>query len=188
MQARVDSGHVGLDTQGAWSGRPPELEAGLSAEERRRRLQLAWEERPDIRRAIAAATAIVDAGGTHDRTRDAADFLVAQTFREPDTARHMLRGARALVAHVPDYERWTRVLAQMDARRFYMPSTGESSAPELDRFFEELASGSENRTVQAMAWCYAAAGLMRSINAALLEAGERDAMRGSSVRSRRRPG
>ena len=96
-----------------------------------------------MRRAVAAATAIVDAGGTHDRTREAADFLVAQTFREPDAARHMLREARALVAHVLDYERWTRVLAQMDTRRFYGP-TGESSAPDLDRFFEELASGSEN--------------------------------------------
>ena len=169
-----------LDTQGAWSGRPPELEAGLSAEERRRRLQEAWDERPDIRRAIAAATAIVDAGGTHDRTRDAADFLVAQTFREPDAARHMLRGARALVAHVPDYERWTRILAQMDAWRFYGPD-GESSAPDLDRFFEELASGSENPTVRAMARYYAAAGLMRSINAALLEAGERDARRQRAI-------
>ena len=169
-----------LDTQGAWSGRPPELEAGLSAEERRRRLQEAWDERPDIRRAIAAATAIVDAGGTHDRTRDAADFLVAQTFREPDAARHMLRGARALVAHVPDYERWTRVLAQMDARRFYGPA-GESSAPDLDRFFEELASGSENPTERAMARYYAASGRMQSINAALLEAGERDARRQRAI-------
>ena len=169
-----------LDTQGAWSGRPPELEAGLSAEERRRRLQEAWDERPDIRRAIAAATAIVDAGGTHDRTRDAADFLVAQTFREPDAARHMLRGARALVAHVPDYERWTRVLAQMDARRFY-GAAGESSAPDLDRFFEELASSSENPTVRAMARYYAAAGLMQSINAALLETGERDPRRQRAI-------
>ena len=136
-----------LDAQGAWSGRPPELEAGLSAEERRRRLQEAWDERPDIRRAIAAATAIVDAGGTHDRTRDAADFLVAQTFREPDAARHMVRGARALVAHVPDYERWPRVLARMDGRRFY-GFTGESSAPDLDRFFEELASGAADPVVR----------------------------------------
>ena len=170
-----------LDTQGAWSGRPPELEAGLSAEERRRRLQKAWDERPDIRRAIAAATAIVDAGDTHDRTRDAADFLVAQTFREPDAARHMLRGARALVAHVPDYERWTRVLAQMDAGRFYVPPTGESSAPDMDRFFEELGSGSENPTVRAMSRYYVAAGRMRSINAALLEAGERDARQQRAV-------
>ncbi len=169
-----------LDTQSAWSGRPPELEAGLSAEERRRRLQEAWDERPDIRRAIAAATAIVDAGGTHDRTRDAADFLVAQTFREPDAARHMLRGARALVTHVPDYERWTRILAQMDAWRFYGPA-GESSAPSLDRFFEELASGSDNPTVRAMARYYAAAGLMQSINAALLEVGERDARRQRAI-------
>ena len=88
-----------LDAQGAWSGRAPELEAGLPAEERRRRLQEAWDERPDVRRAIAAATAIVDAGGTHDRTRDAADLLVSQTFREPDAARHMVRGARALAAY-----------------------------------------------------------------------------------------
>ena len=169
-----------LDTQGAWSGRPPELDAGLSAEERRRRLQEAWDERPDIRRAIAAATVIVDAGGTHDRTREAADFLVAQTFREPDAARHMLRGARALAAHVPDYERWTRVLAQMDARRFYGPA-GESSAPDLDRFFEELASGSENPTVRAMARYYVAAGRMQSINAARLEAEERDARRQRAI-------
>ena len=169
-----------LATQAAWSGRPPELEAGLSAEERRRRLQAAWDERPDIRRAIAAATAIVDAGRTHDRTRDAADFLVAQTFREPDAVRHMLRGARALIAHLPDYERWTRVLAQMDARRFY-GAAGESSAPDLDRFFEELASSSENPTVRAMARYYAAAGLMQSINAALLETGERDPRRQRAI-------
>ncbi len=169
-----------LDAQGAWSGRPPELEAGLSAEERRRRLQEAWDERPDIRRAIAAATAIVDAGGTHDRTRDAADFLVAQTFREPDAARHMVRGARALVAHVPDYERWPRVLARMDGRRFYGFS-GESSAPDLDRFFEELASGAADPVVRAMARYYVAAGLMQSINAARLEAAERDAKRQRAI-------
>ena len=169
-----------LDTQGAWSGRPPELDAGLSAEERRRRLQEAWEERPDVRRAIAAATAIVDAGGTHDRTRDAADFLVTQTFGEPDAARHMLRGARALVAHVPNYERWPRVLAQMDARRFYGPA-GDSSAPDLDRFFEELAAGAGNPAVGAMARYYAAAGLMQSVNAARLEAEERDARRQRAI-------
>ena len=169
-----------LDAQGAWSGRPPELETGLSAAERRRRLQEAWDERPDIRRAIAAATAIVDAGGTHDRTRDAADFLVAQTFREPDAARHMVRGARALVAHVPDYERWPRVLARMDGRRFYGFS-GESSAPDLDRFFEELASGAADPVVRAMARYYVAAGLMQSINAARLESAERDAKRQRAI-------
>ena len=169
-----------IDAQGAWSGRPPELEAGLSAEERRRRLQEAWDERPDIRRAIAAATAIVDAGGTHDRTRGAADFLVAQTFREPDAARHMVRGARALVAHVPDYERWPRVLARMDGRRSYGFS-GESSAPDLDRFFEELASGAAEPVVGAMARYYVAAGLMQSINAARLEAAERDAKRQRAI-------
>ena len=169
-----------LDAQSASTGRPPELEAGLSAEERRRRLQEAWDARPDIRRAIAAATAIVDAGGTHDRTRDAADFLVAQTFREPDAARHMVRGARALVAHVPDYERWPRVLSQMDGRRFY-GFTGESSAPDLDRFFEELASGAADPVVRAMARYYAAAGLMQSINAPRLEAAERDARRQRAI-------
>ena len=169
-----------LDAQGAWSGRPPELEAGLPADERRRRLQEAWDERPDIRRAIAAATAIVDAGGTHDRTRDAADFLVAQTFREPDAARHMVRGARALAAHVPDYERWPRVLARMDGRRFY-GFTGESLAPDLDRFFEELAAGAADPVVRAMARYYVAAGLMQSIDAARLEAAERDARRQRAI-------
>ena len=167
-----------LDAQ--WSGRAPEREAGLPADERRRRLQEAWDERPDIRRAIAAATALVDAGGTHDRTTEAAEFLVTQTFREPDAERHMVRGARALAAHVPEYERWPRVLAQMDGRRFY-GFTGESSTPDLDRFFEELASGAADPVVRAMARYYVAFGLMQSINAGRLEAAERDAKRQRAI-------
>ena len=47
--------------------------AGLSDEERNRRFQDAFAERPDIRPAIAAANAIVDAGGVHDKTMEAAE-------------------------------------------------------------------------------------------------------------------
>ena len=154
-----------LDTQGAWSGRLPELEAGLSAEERRRRLQEAWDERPDIRRAIAAATANRGCRGharPNERRRGLSRCAGRSVSRTPRGT--CSEGRVRSVAHVPDYERWTRVLAQMDARRFYGPA-GESWAPDLDRFFEELASGSENPTVRAMARYYAAAGLMQSISA-----------------------
>ena len=84
-----------FDLQSAWRERTSGIAmAGLSAEERNRRLQDAFAERPDIRPAIAAATAIVDVGATHDRTTEAAEFLVMQTFTEPDADRHISRERR----------------------------------------------------------------------------------------------
>lgn len=60
----------------------------------------------DIRPAIAAATAILDAGGAHDKTMEAAEFLVMQTVSEPDADRHISRGAHVLLARAPDDDRW----------------------------------------------------------------------------------
>ena len=165
-----------LDRQSAWRERTSGIAmAGLSADERTRRFQDAFAERPNIRPAIAAATAIVDAGA-HDRTREAAEFLVMQTLTEPDADQHMSKGAQALLAEAPDDERWPTILMQMDARRFY-GSDGESSTRGIDRFFEELASAAESPALRATARYYAAAGLMRSANGALLGEEERDGRR-----------
>ena len=63
-----------LDLQSAWRERTSGIAmAGLSAEERNRRLQDAFAERPDIRPA---------------------EFLVMQTFTEPDADRHISRERR----------------------------------------------------------------------------------------------
>ena len=139
-----------LDRQNAWGQRTRGIgRAGLSPEERDRRFQEAFAERPDIRPAIAAATAIVDAGGAHDKTTEAAEFLVLQTFGEPDADRHMSKGAQVLVAREPYDEHWPSILMRMDGRRrFYRPDGG-SSARGIDRFFEETASGAESPVLRA---------------------------------------
>ena len=157
-----------LDRQRAWRERVRGMATvGLSAEERERRFREALDERPTIRPAIAAATAIVDAGGAHDKTTEAAEFLVMRTGGEPDADEHMYKGAHVLLARAPHGERWPTILMQMDARRFYAPD-GRSSAPGVDEFFDEMASGAESRTLRATARYYVAAGLMRSANAPLL--------------------
>ena len=167
-----------LDQRRAWRERTSGIAmAGLSAEERNRRLQDAFAERPDIRPAIAAATAIVDAGATHDRTTEAAEFLVMQTFTEPDADRHIYKGAQALAARAPHDDRWPVILMQMDARRRFYAHNGESSAPGIDRFFEEMASRAESPALRATARYYVAAGLMRSANGRMLGEEGRDGRR-----------
>ena len=166
-----------LDQRSAWRERTRGISvAGLTAEERNLRFLDAFNERPDIRPAIAAATAIVDAGGAHDRTTEAAEFLVMQTFTEPDAHRHMYKGARVLIDRSPHDERWPAMLTQMDARRHYL-SDGGSSAPDVDRLFEELAADAENPVLRATARYYLAAGLMRSANGEMLGEEGRDGRR-----------
>ena len=166
-----------LDRQNAWGQRTRGIGmAGLSPEERDRRFQEAVAERPDIRLAIAAATVIVDAGGAHDKTTEAAEFLVMQTFGEPDADQHMYKGAQVLVAREPHDERWPSILMRMDGRRFYGPDGG-SSARGIDRFFEETASGAESPVFRATARYYVAAGLMRSANGRMLGEEKRDERR-----------
>ncbi|MXY25869.1 MAG: redoxin domain-containing protein [Acidobacteria bacterium] len=162
-----------LDLQNAWSQRMGEIAAGLPAEERNARIMEAFADRPDIRPAIAAATAIIDAGGDHDRVTEAAEFLVIRTVGEPDAGQHMARGAQALLAHAPNSRRWPAILRQMDARRFHMPD-GRSSTPDIDRFFEEAAADAESPSLRAMAQYYVASGFMRSANALRLDEEQRN--------------
>ena len=165
-----------LDLQNAWSRRMGEMAANLSAEEREQRIMEAFADRPDIRPAIAAATAIIDAGGDHNRVAEAAEFLVMRTFTEPDADQHMSRGAQALLGRTPPYDGLPAILMQMANRRFTMPD-GRSSTPAIDRLFEEMASDAESPTLRATARYYVASGLMRSVGALRLSEEERDARR-----------
>lgn len=166
-----------LALQRAWGqpGRGISM-AGLSAEERDRRFLDAFAERPDIRPAIAAATAIVDAAGGHDKTMEAAEFLIMQTFGERDADQHIYKGAQVLLARAPHDDRWPAMLMRMDARRFYAPD-GQSSAPGIDRLFEEMASDAQSPALRATGRYYLAAGLMRSANGPLLGEEGRDGRR-----------
>ena len=166
-----------LRKQRAWTELEHELaRADIPAEEKWRRRQDAWSERPEIRRAIAAATAIVEAGGAQERLIEAAGFLVAHTNDELDADRHMAVGARTLAGLAPRFEGWPRVMLQLDAGRTFAPD-GQSMAREIDAFFEQMAANDADPTVRAMARYYVAVGLMRSANGFWSQPGAREARR-----------
>lgn len=71
--------------------------------------------RPSVVRAVAAGRAILNAEGVHEKTVEAAEFLVDHAWDVPRGDWHGAVGARALATHAPpDYERWPRVLDALD--------------------------------------------------------------------------
>ena len=109
------------------------------------------------RRAVAAAMAILEQDGAHDKTVEAAEFLIKQVLAVSGRDRQMYAGAKALLVHAPDYEDWPRILSRMDARRM-LPSTA------IDAFFDELASEADDPVLRATGRYYVAAGSMRAAN------------------------
>ncbi len=166
-----------FDRRQAWTARSRELAlADLTSEERWRRTQEAWGERPNLRRAIAAATAIVGAGGAHEKTVEAAEFLVLETGGEPDADWHLVAGTRALALHAPDFSRWPQVFVRLDGARMFFPN-GRSSTPGADALIEEMAAGAPDPVLRAMARYHVAAGFMQSANGAWLRRDAREARR-----------
>ena len=73
------------------------------------------QERPSVVRAVATARATLNAEGVHEKTVEAAEFLVDHAWDVPRGDWHGAVGARASATHAPpDYERWPRVLAALD--------------------------------------------------------------------------
>jgi len=123
-------------------------------------------ERPDQSRAVAAATAILDQGGAHEKTTQAAEFLVNFAGDE-----HGARGARALLELVPDYANWSMLLQRMDMRRGF-GADGEPSGPETEAFLADLATNAQDPLLQAFGRYYVASGQMESVNVPSLPAEE----------------
>ena len=117
--------------------------------------------RPDASRAIAAALAILETGGAHAKTVEAAEFLILQVDLNGDgeADQHVSAGARALLQHAPGYGEWPKVLNRLHHRR--------ALGPAVDAFFEDLASGAGDPALRATGQYYVAAGFMRSANALL---------------------
>lgn len=126
---------------------------------------------PDVARAVAAATAILDLDGAHDKTIEAAEFLVMRAGSGRNSDRYMYIGAKALLSFGSDYEKWPQVLSRMDSlRRFVRPA--------IDTFFEELASEAEDPGLRANGKYYVATGFMNSANLEfLLPTEDREVMR-----------
>ena len=116
-------------------------------------------DRPSPIRAVAAARAILDAGGEHAQTVAAAEFLSSEDWSTgPGDERHLVAGARALLEHAPDFDGWLDVLRALDRGRY-----GGDSEP-IATLLEEVAAGAQDPVARAGARYYVASGLMRRIN------------------------
>ena len=114
---------------------------------------------PSGTKALAAARAIIDLGGTHERTIDAAEFLVERGARiRGGSPNNVLAGIRTLASHAPDYDDWPRMLMHLGSAR------GDSE--EIDEFLNGKAAEGNDPLVRATARYYAASRLARSINTA----------------------
>ena len=148
-----------LDQQRAWmeSNRPRSRPSrDVSSEERVRAMTDRLAERPDVSRAAAAAKAILEQEGAHEKTVEAAEFLVLRVQSGGSVAQNMVAGATGLLRHAPDYEGWPQVLGAMEGRSFL--------GPEIGAFFEEMASGAEDSALRATGRYYVAAGLTQAAN------------------------
>lgn len=161
------------DRQREWSERFRELNMSDVSEES---LEELAREQPEVRRAAAAATAIVEAGGEHEQTIQAAEFLVLHAGLGAGGDKHAYRGAKALLEHAPDYEEWRTVLSRLDMLRHFSED-GKPSRPLVETFFEELASEAGDSALRAAGRYYLAAGLVASVNASGLSQEDRAARR-----------
>ncbi|MDE0178849.1 MAG: TlpA disulfide reductase family protein, partial [Gammaproteobacteria bacterium] len=122
-------------------------------------------DRPTPSRASAAAIAILDLGGEHEKTRQAAEFLLDHPTR--GGAARGLNAAQALAAHFPDYDQWPLRLDQVN---------GMSNVhPPAKAFINDLADSLEDPIARATARYFAASHLIQSANLQTLPQAERTA-------------
>lgn len=135
---------------------------------------------PDVERAAAAAIAILEEGGMHERSVDAAQFLTNQAAMTAKGDEYAYRGAKALLEYAPDFGAWGMTLSRMNTFRRFRDD-GQSSRPAIDRFFEELASGAEKPVLRAAGRYFLARGRLASVNARGLSPEEREARRQAAL-------
>lgn len=130
-------------------------------------------EPPDIGRAAAAAVAILEQGGSHEKTVEAAEFLVNHAASASGGGEYASRGTRALLEFAPDYQGWRFMLPRLHTVSRFGPDRGAAAAG----VFEVLASEAEDPVLRAAGRYYVAAGRMQAANAAGLPEEERAAER-----------
>ena len=129
--------------------------------------------RPSVVRAVATARAILNADGVHEKTVEAAEFLVDHAWEVPRGDWHGAVGARALATHAPaDYERWPRVLGALDMAP--RPSGTWVPVSPIDEFFAEMASNDDNPVLRAAAQYHLAADLMREAKRSMMSSSDED--------------
>ncbi len=135
---------------------------------------------PDPERAAAAAIAILEEGGMHERSVDAAQFLTNQAAMTAKGDEYAYRGAKALLEYAPDFGAWGMTLSRMNMLRGFRDD-GQSARPATDRFFEELATEAEDPVLRAAGRYYLALGRMAAVNAEALSEEERAARKETAL-------
>ncbi len=135
---------------------------------------------PDVERAAAAAIAILEVGGAHERLVDAAQFLTNQAAMTAKGDEYAYRGAKALLEYAPDFGAWGVTLFRMDAFRYFRDD-GQSARPATDRFFEELAFEAEDPVLRAAGRYFLALGRIAAVNAEGVTEEERTARKEAAL-------
>ena len=158
-----------IDVDEAWHALDDEIrESDASSEEKSKRRETERGEHPDISRAVAAASAILDLDGAHDGTRDAAVFLVEHTGGSADSAEYVARGARMILKHFPEDDGWPKLLWMLD----FNTQPGEDE--EVEAIFERLAASATDAVTRATATYYRAARYLRLVNEVSTASEERE--------------
>lgn len=120
-----------------------------------------------IYHAAAAARAILERDGKHEKTVEAAEFLANLTrfglgnAGLPGIDKQVYEGAKGLLIHAPDYQEWPQVLLQIHRLGEVMTIMG-SGPPATDAFLEEVITETDDPVFRSAARYFRAAGLMRS--------------------------
>jgi len=109
--------------------------------------------------AVAAANAIVELGGEHDHTVDAAEFLIERSYMARGGGVATVVKGLNILADNPNYENWPRMLMSLDR-------VGRDPNGEIEAFVDQLAASADDPVVRATARYYAAARLASLIDAA----------------------
>lgn len=109
---------------------------------------------PEVERAAAAALSILDQGGGHEKTVDAAEFLVDHAAVAPGGAEYASRGAKALLEFAPAYEGWPLMLRRLSSTGRLAFLTGSGGAARA--VFEVLASEAEDPVLRGAGQYYLA--------------------------------
>ncbi|MCY3932892.1 MAG: TlpA disulfide reductase family protein [Acidobacteria bacterium] len=130
-------------------------------------------EPPDIGRAAAAAVAILEQGGAHEKTVEAAEFLVNHAASASESGEYASIGTRALLEFAPDHQGWRFMLPRLHTVSRFGQDRGAAAAA----VFEVLATEAEDPVLRAAGRYYVAAGRIQAANDGGLPEEERAAER-----------
>jgi|GEM_PF-38210 len=158
-----------IDADKIWHEIDDEIRGSeASSEEKERRADEERGPHPDILDAQAAATAIVKRDGEHEKTYDAALFLIEHTRGADGGVRSILLGMQTMTEHGEDFDGWPSALFNLDF------SAPVGWFPDVDNFFDDYEFHvPDDALARATAQYYAASRQLQFANAVSTAADDR---------------